>query len=99
MARFKLVKIGRRKVEVQKVRFKLNLVALLISFACAVLVWLYMTGRNPRPESDPSMSGRPEESAAVESTRGETTVLTELVSAYSVLEVSACVNGGLVCEA
>ncbi len=49
MARFKLVKIRRRKVEVQKVRFKPNFWMLLLSFLCAFLVWLYVTGKHPAP--------------------------------------------------
>lgn len=44
MARFRLAKIRRRKVEVQKVRFKPNFWVLLLSFLCAFLVWLYVTG-------------------------------------------------------
>lgn len=51
MARFKLVKISKRKVEVQKVRFKPNFLVLLISFACAVFVWLYLTGTNNPPKT------------------------------------------------
>ena len=44
MARFRLAKIRKRKVEVQKVRFKPNFWVLLLSFLCAFLVWLYVTG-------------------------------------------------------
>ena len=50
MARFKLVKTGKRRVEVRKVRFKVNFVVLILSLACAVLVWLYVTGRNADPD-------------------------------------------------
>lgn len=54
MARFKLVKIGKkgkRRVEVQKVRFKLHFGALLLALVCAMLVWLYVKGSTPpKPE-------------------------------------------------
>ena len=50
MARFKLVK-KKRKVEVQKVRFKPNFWVLLLSFLCAFLVWLYVTGSHLASES------------------------------------------------
>lgn len=62
MARFKLVKIGRRKVEVQKVRFKVNLGVLLGSFLCAVFVWMYLTGRGDGPVLFPPKDDTPHES-------------------------------------
>ena len=55
MRRFKLVKISRRRVEVQKIRLKINFSTLLIAFLFACLVWLYVAGsdiRNPQhPDS------------------------------------------------
>ncbi len=52
MARFRLVKIRKRKVEVQKVKFKPNFWMLLLSFLCAFLVWLYVTGSHLASESE-----------------------------------------------
>lgn len=65
MARFKLVKIGRRKVEVQKVRLKLNFGILLVAFACAFLVWLYVKGSTaPMPPEHEGTS--PEETVSAQ---------------------------------
>lgn len=44
MRRFKLVRVNRRKVEVQKVKLKINYGTLLIAFLFACLVWLYVAG-------------------------------------------------------
>ena len=57
MARFKLVKISRRRVEVQKVRLKVQFGILLFAFACAFLVWLYIKGTQLRlDENQPAES-------------------------------------------
>ena len=66
MARFKFVRISKRKVEVQKVRFKIKLGMLLVAFACAFIVWLYVKGSTP-PELPP-----PEETSPVEEISSET---------------------------
>lgn len=52
MARFRLVKIGKRRVEVQKVRFKPSFWTLLLCFLCAFLVWLYVTGSHLSSEAE-----------------------------------------------
>ena len=57
MARFKLVRTGKKRgrVEVQKVHFKVHYGALLLAFICAVLVWLYVKGSaplSPAPSED-----------------------------------------------
>lgn len=44
MRRFKLSKISKRKVEVQKVRLKINFGILLLAFLFACLVWMYVVG-------------------------------------------------------
>lgn len=44
MRRFKLTKINKRRVEVQKVRLKINFGTLLLAFLFACLVWLYVAG-------------------------------------------------------
>ena len=44
MRRFKLVKISKRRVEVQKVRFGINIGTLAVALLFAVLVWLYVAG-------------------------------------------------------
>ncbi len=67
MARFKLVKIGKkgkRRVEVQKVRFKLHFGALLLALACAILVWLYVKGSAPKKPEYPE--GLPPETVSFE---------------------------------
>ncbi len=54
MRRFKLAKISKRRVEVQKVRLKINFGTLLLAFLFACLVWLYVVGsgmKNPASES------------------------------------------------
>ena len=49
MRRFKLVKTSKRKVEVQKVRLKVNFGTLLLALLFACLVWLYVAGSTPKP--------------------------------------------------
>ena len=49
MRRFKLVRISKRKVEVQKVRLKVNFGTLIIALLFACLVWLYVAGSSPKP--------------------------------------------------
>ncbi len=55
MARFKLVRTGKKRgrVEVQKVHLKVHYGALLLAFVCAVLVWLYVKGSTPLPPTPP----------------------------------------------
>lgn len=58
MARFKLVRIGKKgkkRVEVQKVRFKLHFGALIFALICAFLVWFYVKGSTP-PALEPPRS-------------------------------------------
>lgn len=101
MARFKLVKISRRRVEVQKVRLKVNFGILLFAFACAILVWLYVKGsRLPKPippeETQPSetVTTETETTPEAETVLGETNVTAEM---YASLRISE--NGGCACEA
>ena len=52
MRRFKLAK-NKRRVEVQKVRLKVNFGTLILAFLFACLVWLYVVGsgmKNPAAE-------------------------------------------------
>ncbi len=55
----------------QKVRFKIKLGMLLIAFACAFIVWLYVKGSTP-PELPPSEETRTEETTPGEDTSPET---------------------------
>ena len=52
MRRFKLAKIGKRRVEVQKVRLKINFTTLLLAFLFAFLVWLYVAGSENKAPTD-----------------------------------------------
>ena len=88
LARFKLVKIGKKKVEVQKVRFKVNLAVLLGSFLCAVFVWMYLTGRDAASELIPPEGETHPENEVTETTAGIGTA-----------EVLSWVSGGSVREA
>lgn len=84
MGRFKLVRISKKKVEVQKIRFKMNFGTVLIAFAFACLVWLYVAGSDTRPEPmDPGAHTTPdtEEGSAVEASL----MGPEQASAYSVI--------------
>lgn len=47
MRRFKLAK-NKRKIEVQKVRLKINFGTLLLAFLFACLVWLYVVGSSTK---------------------------------------------------
>lgn len=86
MARFKFVRINRRRVEVQKVRFRVKIGMLVIAFACAFIVWLYVKGSTP-PEQPPVAETQPVETQAAES-QTETSAETET-------DVSSADDGGL----
>lgn len=73
MARFKFVKINRRRVEVQKVHFRVKFGMLLIAFACAFIVWLYVKGSTP-PELPPMIETQPEETQTETVTETETSL-------------------------
>ncbi len=101
MARFKLVKISRRKVEVQKVRLKIHFGILLGAFACAFLVWLYVKGsRLPEPglledtQPNETVAAETETTPETETVLGETDVTAEMYASSLKPE-----NGGYACEA
>ncbi|MBE6585204.1 MAG: hypothetical protein E7645_01610 [Ruminococcaceae bacterium] len=57
MARFKLVKVGKkekRRIEVQKVKFRLRPGALIFSLIFAFLVWFYVKGSTYRAPEQPT---------------------------------------------
>ena len=53
MRRFKLVRTRKRRVEVQKVKLKINFGTLLIAFLFACLVWLYVAGSDAQKPTPP----------------------------------------------
>ena len=61
MRRFKLAK-NKRKIEVQKVRLKVNFGTLLLAFVFACLVWLYVVGSGTK--SVAPESGEPSDASA-----------------------------------
>lgn len=75
MRRFKLVRVNRRKVEVQKIKLKVNFVSLLVAFLFACLVWLYVAGTDMKEHAyeEPTT-----ESAGVESVLPEADTVSRL---------------------
>ena len=69
MRRFKLVRVNRRKVEVQKVKLKINYGTLLIAFLFACLVWLYVAGSDIQKNTPPEPM---DTTASVTETHAET---------------------------
>ena len=101
MARFKLVKISKRRVEVQKVRLKVRLGILLVAFACAFLVWLYVKGsRLPMPL--PPEESQPQETVTTQAeTTPEVATNPQEGSVTAEMDVSSLLpdDGGCACEA
>ena len=94
MARFRLVKIGKKKVEVRKVGLKVNLTALFISVVFAVLIWLYLTGRGTHTKPGQPEGPCPEETSTSEQ-------VTESVSegfSHTLSLALFDLNGGPCCE-
>ena len=94
MARFRLVKIGKKKVEVRKVGLKVNLTALFLSFLFAVLIWLYLTGRDASVKPEQSEDSQPEKTQTAEHV---TKSLSEEFC-YALSPVLLDLNGGSCCE-
>ncbi|MBQ9779715.1 MAG: hypothetical protein IJW00_02100 [Clostridia bacterium] len=91
MARFKLVRIGKKgkkRVEVQKVHFKLHFGALVFALICAFLVWFYVKGSTP-PALEPP---RPEET-----TPRETAEVSDVTTADTVYEAAMSLCGEIFC--
>ncbi len=82
MRRFKLVKISKRRVEVQKVRFRINFGTLAVALLVAVLVWLYIAGSQAPQTPSPDTPDTQEMVVTQSATEEETLPTTEVEGSH-----------------